>query len=165
MGGVPQTPSHHSLLLCLPQPWRVWAESQTRFCPQSNIQGQPRSVKAHPAQVQALLSRVQLNLLPGDSRGAPLPSHGKVRSSPLLNLEQEINDGFKRRINRVGEGPIPIPGPFPGSAKREGQAGTCPDSPALSRGTSAQLQEVHKVQTPPQEYKKTFLARLQLHRV
>lgn len=65
---VPQPPSHHGLLLQLPQPLRVQAESQTLFSPQSSIQGQPRSVKAHPAQVQAPLSRIQLNLLPGDSR-------------------------------------------------------------------------------------------------
>lgn len=107
-GFGPTAPSTAQLLLGLPQPWRLRAESQTLFSPQSSIQSSshtsPGSAQPNPAEFAAW---------------------GFLVSS-LLNLERKIHDGF-----RGGEGPIPILGPSPGSAKQEGQPGTRPNSPAL----------------------------------
>ena len=36
-----------------------------------------------------------------------LPSHGKVRSSPILNIKQEFNDVFKRGVSRAARGKVP----------------------------------------------------------
>lgn len=36
-----------------------------------------------------------------------LPSHGKVRSSPILNIKQEISDVFNRSASRAAWGKVP----------------------------------------------------------
>lgn len=68
--------------------------------------------------------------------------------------------GFKRSMNRVGEGPTPILGPSQGQPDRRDNQGGVPTAqpPEEEHQPLAQLQEVHKVQTSPQECKNTLPA-------
>lgn len=142
-----QHPSQHSLLL--PGPSRFGhSEWRTLIYPPSSIQGQPRSVKAQEV-AAGLCSAKSNRMCCLGIPGGPLPSHGKVRSSPILNSKQEIHDVFDR-TSRAAWGVIPSH-PWAQSHRRDEQEHVLTAQPSEEeRHPLAQGRWVlHKVQTHP----------------
>ena len=113
------------------------------------IQDKPRkqlwgSARLNPSEFAAWGFRV--------SSSPVLPSHGKVRSSLLLNIRQDISDVFNRSVSRAAPGKVPSQ-PWvhaqaqPDRRDNQGHSRTA----QLSEEEHRPLAQLQEVQTPSQK--------------